>query len=287
MPSREQIRERMKAIASDTMEILKQGYYTNTKNQPIHIEQVTKQAIEGTVLYDEEDTKRILQDTKPNEQKTTQILVTNQTTLEAIDELKQKYPNEEILALNFASARHPGGGFLKGSVAQEESLARSSALYYSLVSKPQMYEHNEQLRAKRGCYSDMMIYSPNVPVFKNDKGQIREELQLVSFVTSPAVNKRAIQKNEPHIGLPQIHATMKMRIQKILAVALHHEHKYLVLGAFGCGVFKNSPPDVAGYFHEALKHPKFRGKFKEIVFAVYDTSDSKQTFGAFQRQFKQ
>jgi len=286
MSSREQVREQMKAIASDTMAILKQGYYINAKNQHIHIEKETKQAITGTVLYEENDTMRILQETKPNEQEETKISVTNQTTLEAINDLKEKYPDEEMLALNFASARHPGGGFLKGSVAQEESLARSSALYYSLVSKPQMYEHHEQLRTKRGCYSDMMIYSPNVPVFKNDKGQVREEFQLVSFLTSPAVNKGAIQKNEPYIGLPQIHATMKMRIQKILAVSLKHGHKHLILGAFGCGVFKNSPRDVAGYFHEALKHPKFRGKFKEIVFAVYDTSDSKQTFGAFQRQFE-
>jgi uncharacterized protein (TIGR02452 family) len=70
------------------------------------------------------------------------------------------------LVLNFASAKNPGGGFLNGARAQEESLARSSALYPCL-RKSGMYDHH---RASGDClYTDWMIVSPEVPVYRDDE----------------------------------------------------------------------------------------------------------------------
>ena len=57
------------------------------------------------------------------------------------------------------------------------------------------------------------------------------------------------------------------RGEHILTVAAHHQANILILGAFGCGAFRNNPKIVAEAYKETLK--KFNGYFQEVVFAVY------------------
>lgn len=61
----------------------------------------------------------------------------------------------------------------------------------------------------------------------------------------------------------------------------------MVLGAWGCGVFKNDPVQVAKVFNDCLKQEKFKNFFDEIVFAVYDTSKTLKVLTAFENEFKQ
>lgn len=275
-------RDFLKEIANDTISILQKGEYKNRNGQLVSISDASTRSIQKTIAYSPKDTTDLLSRVKQNPVHNTHFIVTNETTLEAVKRLKDK-GEQQVAVLNFASAKHPGGGFLKGSSAQEESLARSSALFYSLSSKPEMYEYNLKLRTSR--YSDYMIYSPDVPVFKNDKGELLDEPYLASFITSPAVNKGAILQNERNISQSIIDTDMRKRIEKIIALAIYHQHDVLVLGAFGCGVFKNNPKDVAKYFKEVLNHPKYKGQFKEVVFAVYDSSEHKSALRAFEQTF--
>src|SRR5262249_53317890 len=144
------------------------------------------------------------------------------------------------------SAKYPGGGFLGGARAQEESLARSSGLYPCIAQMRGMYEANKQFGS---ClYTDHMIYSPRVPVFRDDEGGLLAQPYAVSFLTAPAVNAGAVKEHERALVEP----TMFARMEKLLSVAVVRRQHTLVLGAWGCGVFKNDTARVAQAFRRHL-----------------------------------
>lgn len=111
-----------------------------------------------------------------------------------------------------------------------------------------------------------MIYSPKVPVFRKDKGELLNKPVLCNFITSPAVNAGVVKKQEPERA-GEIPDAMDVRTDKMLSLALHQGNEVLILGAWGCGVFKNDPKEIAGLFKKYL-HGKYKNKFKRVVFAV-------------------
>ena len=183
--------------------------------------------------------------------------------------------------LNFASARNPGGGFLSGSQAQDESLARASGLYASISRMTEYYEANRRQRS--ALYTDHMIDSPRVPVFRDDADRLIDEPWCVSMITAPAANAGAVRSNEPENG-PLIAEVMGRRIAYVLALAAHQGHDGLVLGAWGCGVFANDPGEVASLFaDQLLGDGHYAGAFSEIIFAVLDRRGD--IIGPFQKVF--
>jgi uncharacterized protein (TIGR02452 family) len=207
----------------------------------------------------------------------------NETTLQGCARLAESQEFQRIAALNFASAKHPGGGFLSGAKAQEESLARSSGLYKSLLQCPTYYAYH---RGQKTClYSDRMIYSPTCPVLRTDEGDWLAQPYLVDFITSPAPNAGAIHRNQPH-NRAQIAPVFKERCSKLLALAAYHGCEVLVLGAWGCGAFRNDPELVAPIFAEQLRPGgSYWGRFHKIVFSVFDTSPAQNIYRTFARQF--
>ena len=173
-----------KEIAKQTLEIIETGGYRNNLNETVSIKKETENAIEKSTLFRPGDFTEefILTRIKGG----TQIEVTDESTLESAKRICKEDEKANPFVLNFASAKNPGGGFLSGSQAQEESLARSSALYPCLTKHREMYDYNRGRRTM--LYSDYMIYSPDVPVFRNDDGSLIQKPYLVSFMTSPAVN---------------------------------------------------------------------------------------------------
>ncbi len=200
----------------------------------------------------------------------TEFEIVNSTTLAAAKRLLDGQQAADVLCLNFASAKNPGGGFLKGSQAQEESLARASGLFPCIAQMKEMYDANRRFGS---ClYTDHMIYSPNVPVFRDDADDLLRKPYCVSIITAPAVNAGAVRRNEKH-NVSKIEPTMLGRIEKVLSLAVIHRHDTLVLGAWGCGVFRNDPADVARWFYTHLVENKvFRGCFKTVVFAILDNT---------------
>jgi uncharacterized protein (TIGR02452 family) len=275
-------RKQRAEIAQETADILVRESYTLDGDR-ISLSASLKLMDDGTMLYSPSELELLLNSLQPA-QFTTKIEVINCTTFAATRSLvDENYPNP--LCLNFASAKNPGGGFLSGSQAQEECLARASGLYRSLSSQMTYYETNRSHPSS--LYTNHIIYSPSVPVFRNDDDTLIARPYVVSIVTSPAVNANAIRKNEPE-AISLIAPTMEQRIRSVLAVARKHEHRAIVLGAWGCGVFGNEPTDVARGFASALQTDScFCGAFDRVVFAVLDFADGTPTFNSFDRVFKQ
>jgi uncharacterized protein (TIGR02452 family) len=188
-----------------------------------------------------------------------------------------------IAVLNFASARNPGGGYLGGARAQEEDLCRTALLYPCLVRAQDYYAAH---RASSDLlYSDRVIWSPDVPVHRGGDGRLLAEPYAVSFLTSAAPNAGEVLRRDPGAG-ETIRRTLHRRAERVLAVAAHHGARRLVLGAWGCGVFRNDPRDVAGAFHTHLTGGgAFASAFERVVFAVWDRSPRSANRAAFAERF--
>ncbi|BCJ40575.1 TIGR02452 family protein [Actinoplanes ianthinogenes] len=258
----------MRALGQEAARIAEEGHYTGPDGRVEIADQVAR-AVAGTRLHLPGDT---LPEPTPAAGPPV-IEVTAESTLWAARRL-----GTDPACLNFASARNPGGGFLNGAQAQEESLARSSALYPCLLAAGDFYAHH---RAERSLlYTDRIIYAPSVPVFRDDKGRLLPTAYPVSFLVSAAPNRSAIARNQPE-SLPEISTTLARRAARVLAVAAAHGHRELVLGAWGCGVFGNDPAEVARIFAEALTVSPW---FDRVVFAILDRGGA--TRQAFERVFR-
>jgi len=266
-------------MAKQTVEICDAGYYVARNGLRVNIGADLARARDETILYSPEKQPASRQADRTRE---TRFEVRNETAFEAIARLGAA--GGHLGCLNFASAKNPGGGFLNGSLAQEEALACASGLYPCLLAAPLYYERN---RAQRSAlYLDLAIFSPLVPFFRDDAGELLEKPILASVITAPAPNAGAIAHNEPG-NLRQVEPTMQRRAELVLNIASAHQVDRLILGAWGCGVFRNDPRKVAAIFASLLKSPgKFAGAFTEVVFAVFDRSESVETYRAFADRFK-
>ena len=180
-----------------------------------------------------------------------------------------------VTILNFASAKHAGGGFLTGSNAQEESIARCSNMYLSL-KKFQKDFYNKNKEENNPLYTDDIIFSRNISVFRNSSLDFLNSPIIINIITSPAVNAGVARERK--ISEQVIEQTMQNRIRKIIEVAALERTDYLVLGAFGCGVFKNDDKKVAQMFKKVLEKEGMKYHFKKVIFAIYDTPSKYDRF---------
>ena len=262
-------------MAQETLRIIDEGHYTSPSGQHVDISAAVAASVAGTREFP--SGHRVRLPAHLQHRHTTRIVVRNETTLAAAHRLAADH---RTIALNFASAKNPGGGFLSGSEAQEESLARASSLYACLDGLPMYYFHQQRSDA---LYTDYVIYSPSVVVFRDDEGKLQETPFTCSFVSSPAPNAGAMLRQDPTRGY-EIRQALGSRISKVLSVAATQGYDAMVLGAWGCGVFKNDPEEVAAQFQEALTD-SFAGVFRLVHFAVLDPSSSGAVIAPFQRAF--
>ena len=247
----------------------------------VSIGQAVGTACAHTCRYLPSDYSRLMAENESwNSFQTTAIRVTNRTTLDAGRALAHHSP--ALACLNFASAKRPGGGFLNGSAAQEESLVRSSGLYATLQTQPEFYAYHRRLGS--GYYSSRVIFSPDVPVFRDESGGLLEDPWQTSFLTAAAVNAGSVRGRGKGRD-DRIALAMEERIRMVLAVAAHHRRDALVLGAWGCGVFRNDPQQIASLFAKVLAEAPFANCFRHIEFAVYDPTPTQTALTAFVKEF--
>lgn len=249
------------SIAKETLEVVKNKKYTSLSGNVVDIANELDSATNRTIYYPGDGLIGCLPDQAPIH---CSIEVTNETTAQAAVRL-QAAGKTNLVALNFASARNQGGGFLAGAIAQEEDLCRASGLYACLKKKPLFY--NANILCDDSFYTHGVLYSPQVPFFRDENNLFLEQPFTLSIVTAPAPNLSGSKKE----GLDNLlTGLLRERTIRILQAAHLNGHKNLILGAWGCGAFGNDPKMVAEAFMLALTKVPY---FEHVTFAVYDTRE--------------
>lgn len=269
---------RLRDIARHNSVILAAGGYRTRSGRQVSLATALAEAKAGTRIY---GPKQVIPGEEPAAGPVrTVVEVTGESSTVAARRLAgDPDAGAAVAVLNFASARNPGGGYVRGAKAQEEALCRASALYETLLEAPEYYETH---RAGRSTfYTDRVIHSPGVPVFRDDRGELLEAPFRVGFLTSPAPNAGTIRRQEPERA-HEIPAALARRAERVLEVAALHRYRRLVLGAWGCGVFRNDPAEVAEAFRGLLAG-RFEDVFEQVVFGILDRDPGPRE--AFERAF--
>lgn len=265
---------RLRGIAQQTEQIVAAGAYRAPDGREVSITAELRAARDGTRLYGPEPVP--VSADRVSGARETLVEVTGESSLAAARRL-----GGHVALLNFASARNPGGGYLNGAQAQEEALCRASALYTCLLEARAFYDHH---RAHRDpFYTDRVIHSPAVPVFRDDRGGLLNQPYTAGFLTSPAPNAGVVLRTAPERapGLPR---ALAVRAERVLETAAAHGYRRLVLGAWGCGVFRNDPAQVAEAFRTLLwPGGRFAEAFEHVVFGILDRTRDRAVRGAFER----
>lgn len=272
-------RERLAAIFRDT-----QQFYSTDPELVAAIDAGRK----NTKLYDADN----IPDFPEEATRAGAVSVTQSRTFEAAMRLAKQHPGKRIAVLNFASATQPGGGVLGGSSAQEESLCRCSTLYPTLDRRFLWKAYYDVNRAAGDVlHTDACIYSPGVVICKTDtdfpERMAREDWCKVDVISCAAPNLRKAPGNQynPENGaavsmtpeaLQRLH---EKRARSILAVAARNGADILVLGAFGCGAFRNDPKVVAKAYASVLKDCRYH--FDLIEFAIFCRDFETENYDAF------
>lgn len=166
-----------------------------------------------------------------------------------------------------ANAWRQGGGWLEGATAQEEQLCYRSTLIRTLALA---YYKLPMI----SC-----IFSPKVAIFR---GSSSEGYRLYSDLTPPR-NPEVLSvlsvaaEYRPHVNSagtdylePHDREIMKSKIRLLLRTAAREGIRRLVLGALGCGAFRNPSRAVARCFREVFAEREFQGWWEEVIFAVLE-----------------
>jgi len=271
-------REQRINAAQQTLEAFESGFYMSD-GQKVDVAEFHRNSMNHITLYTPESAAAIEIDGVSGIYEPAYKL-TPWPVVSALSELEDR---DGIGILNFASAKNPGGGFLNGAEAQEESLAMCSNLYLTQIKKQEYYKANRACNSM--LYTDYMIYSKDVIFIREDVNGLWDKPMTASVLTAPAVNMgQYLLKGDANLSHAE--TVMKDRMRKILKVFASQGDKTLVLGAYGCGVFRNDPKAVAGFFIDLLKDEGLEKYFKELVFAVYDSSKGRNIYSAFEQALK-
>ena len=223
----------------------------------------------------------------------TEITVTRDRSFEAAMRLSAENEGRKIAVMNFANAFHPGGGVTSGASAQEECLCRTSTLYpllYRKYLRDTFYKHHATLNTPKA--SDALIYTEDVVICKTDedlpKRMPREQWVKVDVITVAAPDLR--DKSNVHVPLvgggtymnnAELFGYHVKRAIHVLTCAAAQGADILVLGAFGCGAFRNDPEVVARAYQTAIS--VFPKVFQKIEFAVYCSPKDMRNYEVFAR----
>ena len=227
---------------------------THTKRMAAIFASDIRKSVDGTKRY----TSDMMTDLKHEPNPDMHVGMIALGTAQAASKLAQ-YGGKTAL-LDFASFKNPGGGYMGGSLAQEEAICTESNLYNILSQHQDWYDENKSMRAddesRNALYADRGLYVPDVALTVNNR-IVKCDVIVVAAPNWCAASKAGCDKAANDEALSK-------RIDLVLDMAEDNGVKSIVLGAFGCGVFGQDPRQVASMFKEKLTNRPFAN----VVFAV-------------------
>lgn len=270
-------KERNAEIFSETIAVINDCYYTAPSGKLVNLPPL-RPMLEGAECWHRE--QPVVD--APVVAGGTEIIVENNDCIETARRLVAKGYNP--LMLNFASGGHPGGGVENGARAQEETLCRRSTLARSIYTFDEKYARNYHYTHRKGNNYPLdnlnfsAIYSPYVTFFREGLDcTFMEDPFQCAVVTCAALNlngRHPLKLTRDGNMPPQAKSITANKIRTIFRLALRHHHDALVLGAFGCGAFRNPPEEMASIFKSVLNEDEFRNKFLLVTFAIIEDHNS-------------
>ena len=226
----------------------------------------TQHSIDTTIIY--KGIKHAVSFSS-NDDTSPSIVLTDANTVDAI----HKYAKDgKICALNYASYKTPGGGYMKGMMAQEEYLCHHSNLY-SVISAFDDYYRENNKDLNKGLYRDVALYSKDI-IFDNKS--------KCDIITCAAPNIGFIySKAKPEENL----AALKSRIKMVLLIADRNGNDVFIAGAWGCGVFGQNAELVSKLFIDCIRNNTYEN-LKKIVFAIPNKGDGYNNYKMFAKSMK-
>ncbi len=279
-------------ILQETLQILDTGKYkVNEKEVKLQLSKERMEASHVLLPADVQDICARKLDRRPAASPCRIDCVKQDSYVAAIEMTRDRKDSwdrsKPVLVLNFANPVNIGGGVYKGAKAQEEDLCRRSSLLKSLESPHarRYYEYNRKLHTHMG--SDAMIFSPEVEIFRDERGELMDETVIVAVQTCAAP---MITYSMEGMSEREYREMFYNRIVGVLKSAAYFGYEDLVLGAWGCGAFGNDAAVVSDLFFRALKELDWDGLkadelFRSIVFAVRSRGEDSYNFKEFNRNF--
>eukprot|EP00743_Colponemidia_sp_Colp-15_P010585 GILK01011675.1.p1 GENE.GILK01011675.1~~GILK01011675.1.p1 ORF type:complete len:305 (+),score=44.39 GILK01011675.1:120-1034(+) len=261
---RDNLRDKRIAVFEEITRDCLSGKYFNAQGAQVLLpQQLVLDSVSKNVQY--RDPSNIPQQIENCYKEPSKIIVARGDCVTAALQLKQRGLNPALL--NMASAKHAGGGVVRGAGAQEENLHRRSN-YFQHLSNPQKIKRRRPFGYPIPEFGG--IYSPSVLFFRGTEADGYPYLDAPVPISCIAV----AAYNRPDTTLDgrltaDIAQDTKRKIQMLLRIAVYHKHDSIVLSALGCGAYRNPPAHIAELFKEVI-YDEFLFCFKEIVFAIFD-----------------
>ena len=236
----------------------------------------------------EDDVEMKVNGTKCNIRNTNHTIKNQQVTIELQDHtiiqsalyyLYKTGHKEKVAILNFADWTDVGGLVTTGAETQEEAICRCSSLYACIsdITVSEYYSsHKKKVKSEgniaRARANNDIIYTPNVVILKDDSDP--NDIKVLKFNNENIVSviTCAAPWNYYSEGISftndEIYNIHKAKAKRIFDVALTDNVDIIILGAYGCGAFRNDPAYVSKAYYDLLIKEGYVKYFKKVVFAI-------------------
>ena len=196
--------------------------------------------------------------------------------------------------VNFANAYDVGGVFQYRRGSQEEDIARRTNWSFT-IKEEQLKDSRHYSSSMSGLINaeDGRAYFNPMPLtlIRDSDGKLldpsNDQEKIFSFyelrVAADDLRRRIFGIPIPFFPRPFNKESMQKKIYAQLDTLIENNQKNIILGAFGCGAFRNPPDKVAHLYHEILSEKKYNCFFKNIVFAIKGNGTD-ANFKAFEKE---